>query len=65
MRGKKVRHLYLSEQEEHVLTIFFNTVTSMADKDRKLDMTELLKTISLGCEKYDAYGQEFQIHYND
>lgn len=65
MRGKVVRHLYLTEQEAHILSIFFNTVTNMVDDHRELDMTELLELISSNTEIYDKYGQVIKIHYND
>ena len=65
MRGKLIHHLYLTEEEEHVLINFFNTFTNMVGKDTKLDMMELLEMISLGYENYGKYDQEIQIHYND
>jgi hypothetical protein len=65
MRTKMVHHLYLSEEEAHILAIFFFTITDMIDEDRKFDMTELLGKIASDSEVYDSYGQTIQIHYND
>jgi hypothetical protein len=65
MRGDLIRNLYLTEQEAHVLSNFFITVTNLADEDKKLDMTELLGLISSDSKVYDKYGQIIQIHYDD
>jgi hypothetical protein len=65
MRGGITRHLYLTEQEAHVLTNFFITIKNLADENRELDMTELIGKIAVNAENYEKYGQEIQIHYND
>lgn len=64
MRGKTVHHLYLTEQEAHVLSNFFITVTNLVGNER-IGMMELLGIISSDGGTYDKYGQVIDIHYND
>lgn len=65
MRAKVENHLYLTEEEAHILSNFFLTVIPLVNEDRGLDMTELLGRISANDEVYDKYGQVIKIHYND